>query len=67
MFRGLEDRGFRLTHYEPNIFYSKFVKFASKTFNAYYELLFVNTQLKKMKKNEHVEISDDIFKEIEFD
>ncbi|XP_037785563.1 methyltransferase-like protein 24 [Penaeus monodon] len=67
VFRGLEDRGFRLTHYEPNIFYSKFVKFASKTFNAYYELLFVNTQLKKMKKSEHVEISDDIFKEIEFD
>nr|XP_027220579.1 methyltransferase-like protein 24 [Penaeus vannamei] len=67
VFRGLEDRGFRLTHHEPNLFYPKFVVFANRTFNTFYEMLFVNTHLKKMNKSEHVEINNIIFQELEFE
>ncbi|XP_037785565.1 methyltransferase-like protein 24 isoform X1 [Penaeus monodon] len=64
--RGLEDRGFHLTHHEPNLFHPKYVQFANRTFNACYEVLFVNTHLKKMDTNDHAELQDKFYNEIEF-
>ncbi|XP_047476109.1 probable methyltransferase-like protein 24 [Penaeus chinensis] len=63
--RGLEDRGFHLTYNEPNIFHPKYVKFANRTFHTCYEMLFVNTHLKKMNINDHKELQDKFYSEIE--
>ncbi|XP_042858220.1 uncharacterized protein LOC122244399 [Penaeus japonicus] len=66
VFKGLEERGLRLAHHEPNLFYPKFAKFANRTFNVYYELLWINTHLKKKNVSEYTEINEKIFNEIEF-
>lgn len=46
MFEGLQERGMRLAHYEPNFLKPELVTVAGYTFPIYSELVWVNVKLK---------------------
>ncbi|KAG7155991.1 Methyltransferase-like protein 24-like 7 [Homarus americanus] len=50
VFRGLEERGMRLAHYEPNFIKPELATLAGRTFSLFSELVWVNVKLKVTPK-----------------